>query len=133
MSYQLVQVIVAPPDADTVVLTGTYQQETEFIIEVSSAEGARKRWIRAGVIARMFDVPGIGATEGEVYRLDLESKKLTYQPSSDPFRLEFRPVYWLCDFQLKLWVRDPLVLLPSPLTVGGDLITFGGFSYGFNL
>ena len=126
MSYQLVQTIVTPPNADTVVLAGVYQRETEFIIEVSSSEGERRRWVKAGYVARMFDIPGIGITEGEVYRLDLESKKLTYQPSSDPFRLEFRPVYWLCDYQLKLWVRDPVVLPLTPLTITGDAFTVDG-------
>ena len=132
MSYTLVQAIVTPPPADAVVLRGTYQQETEFIIDVSSAEGERKNWLRAGYIARMFDVPGIGPTEGEVFRLDIESKKLTFRPSSDPFQLEFRPVYWLCDYQLKLWVRDPAILIATPLTVDGNLFTFSGIVYNFN-
>lgn len=132
MTYQLVQVILSPPTSDVVVLTGTYQQESEFILEVYSPEGERKQWIRAGYVARMFDVPGIGLTEGEVYRMDLESKKLTYRPSSDPFRLEFRPVFWLCDYQLKLWVRDPALLLPTPFTFEGAFFTFSGVVYNFN-
>lgn len=132
MTYQLVQSIVRPPPEDAVLLTGVYQQETEFIIEVLSVEGERKQWRRAGWIARMFDVPGIGLTEGEVYRLDLESKKVTYLPSSEPFRLEFRPVYWLCDYRLKLWVRAPSLLVSSPLVFGGEQFTFSGFVYNFN-
>ena len=132
MSYTLVQAIVTPSSSNAVVLRGTYQQETEFIIDVASAEGERKNWIRAGLIARLFDVPGIGPTEGEVYRLDIESKKVTFPPSSDPYRLEFRPVFWLCDYRLKLWVRDPAILIATPLTVDGNVFTFSGIDYNFN-
>ena len=132
MSYTLIQAIVTPPPSDAVVLRGTYQQETEFIVEVSSTEGERKNWIRAGYIARMFDVPGIGTTEGEVYRLDIEAKKVTFPPSSAPFHLEFRPVYWLCDYQIRFWVRDPAIIIATPLTVDGDVFTFSGIVYNFN-
>ncbi|NEP19611.1 MAG: hypothetical protein F6J97_22425 [Leptolyngbya sp. SIO4C1] len=126
MSYQLVAAINTPPPEDEVLLPGVYQAETEFIIEVLSPEGERRGWQRAGYLARMFDIPGVGLTEGEVYKLYLERKKLKYARSAEPFRLEFRPVYWIIDYQLRLWVKAAEPIPSIQLTINGEVFTFNG-------
>jgi hypothetical protein len=106
MTYQLVASIVTPPPEDVVVLPGLWQSETEFVIEVFSPEGYAKQWRQAGYLFRIFDVPGVGLVTGEVIKLYLERRKVVFYPGSEPFKIEFRPVDWLCDYQVNLWV-DP--------------------------
>ncbi|NEP17820.1 MAG: hypothetical protein F6J97_13095 [Leptolyngbya sp. SIO4C1] len=105
--YQLITSINTPPDQGEIILGGEFHHETEFVIEIFSPTGERRGWQRAGFLARMFDIPGIGLSEGEITRLYLERTKVIYFPSSEPFKLAFRPYYWIVDYQLKLWAREP--------------------------
>ncbi|MEM9815543.1 MAG: hypothetical protein AAF827_03885 [Cyanobacteria bacterium P01_D01_bin.6] len=127
MGYQLIASLVEPPE-DLVLLPGEFFRETEFIIEVFSPRGERRGWIRAGYLARMFDIPGIGLTQGEVVKLSLERRKVTYSRSSEPFRLEFRPFHWVCDYTIQLWAKDPDPEIQEPitLTINGETFTFNG-------
>lgn len=125
MSYQLIASIITPPNVCEIVLPGEFFRETEFVIEVYSPKGERRGWQRAGYLARMFDIPGIGLSEGEVVKLYLERRKVTYPRSSEPFRLEFRPFYWVVDYQLQLWARESDSQASITLTINGNTFTFG--------
>ncbi|MEO1351325.1 MAG: hypothetical protein AAFW84_21365 [Cyanobacteria bacterium J06635_15] len=127
MSYQLIASIITPPNVCEILLPGEFFRETEFIIEVYSPKGEKRGWQRAGYLARMFDIPGIGLTEGEVVKLYLERKKVTYPRSSEPFKLEFRPFHWVVDYQLQLWAREPELESQASIT-----LTFNGETFTFN-